>query len=104
MFMDVKDVNTLERDSKPVLLCFGHLRWNFVFQRPQHLMSRFSKTHEVIYWEEPNYTLDGDPTLNLVECESTGVTIATPTLPEGMSDRNQEKALRGLLDSLGLST
>ena len=104
MLMDVKDVNTLERDSKPVLLCFGHLRWNFVFQRPQHLMSRFSKTHEVIYWEEPNYTLDGDPTLNLVECESTGVTIATPTLPEGMSDRNQEKALRGLLDSLGLST
>jgi hypothetical protein len=22
------------------LICFSHLRWNFVFQRPQHLMRR----------------------------------------------------------------
>ena len=25
------------------LVCFSHLRWNFVFQRPQHLMSRFAR-------------------------------------------------------------
>ena len=25
------------------LVCFSHLRWNFVFQRPQHLMSRFAE-------------------------------------------------------------
>ena len=35
------------------LICFSHLRWNFVFQRPQHLMSRFAREMNVIYWEEP---------------------------------------------------
>src|SRR5258708_36632561 len=28
--------------NPPDLLCLSHLRWNFVFQRPQHLMSRFA--------------------------------------------------------------
>jgi len=27
--------------NQPDLICLSHLRWNFVFQRPQHLMSRF---------------------------------------------------------------
>ena len=41
-------------DPQPnTLICFSHLRWNFVFQRPQHLMSRFARTMNVIYWEEP---------------------------------------------------
>ena len=41
-------------DPEPAtLICFSHLRWNFVFQRPQHLMSRFAREMNVIYWEEP---------------------------------------------------
>ena len=37
-------------DPQPAtLLCFSHLRWNFVFQRPQHLMSRFAREMDVIY-------------------------------------------------------
>ena len=39
--------------QRATLLCFSHLRWNFVFQRPQHLMSRFAQEMDVIYWEEP---------------------------------------------------
>src|SRR5207253_5282368 len=35
------------------LICFSHLRWNFVFQRPQHLMCRFARDMRVTYWEEP---------------------------------------------------
>ncbi|CAD7813101.1 Putative teichuronic acid biosynthesis glycosyltransferase TuaH [Chryseobacterium aquaeductus] len=35
------------------LLCFSHLSWNFVFQRPQHLLTRFSKSYQVFYFEEP---------------------------------------------------
>jgi glycosyltransferase involved in cell wall biosynthesis len=35
------------------LLCFSHLSWNFVFQRPQHLLTRFSKNYQVFYFEEP---------------------------------------------------
>src|SRR3569832_1944425 len=41
-------------DQEPAtLLCFSHLRWNFVFQRPQHLISRFAREMNVIFWEEP---------------------------------------------------
>ncbi|HYD92095.1 MAG TPA: hypothetical protein VEA37_11495, partial [Flavobacterium sp.] len=35
------------------LVCFSHLRWNFVYQRPQHLLSRFSKQHRTFFIEEP---------------------------------------------------
>ncbi len=35
------------------LLCFSHLSWNFVYQRPQHLMSRLAKKYQVYYIEEP---------------------------------------------------
>ena len=39
--------------TAPPSICFSHLRWDFVFQRPQHLMSRFARDMAVIYWEEP---------------------------------------------------
>ena len=33
--------------SEPDLICLSHLRWNFVFQRPQHLMSRYAIARRV---------------------------------------------------------
>jgi UDP-galactopyranose mutase len=35
------------------LIVFSHLRWDFVFQRPQHLLSRLASRHPVVYIEEP---------------------------------------------------
>lgn len=35
------------------LIVFSHLRWDFVHQRPQHLLSRMAATHPVVYIEEP---------------------------------------------------
>ena len=37
----------------PVLLVFSHLRWSFVYQRPQHLMSRLAGRWRVLFVEEP---------------------------------------------------
>ena len=37
----------------PHLVVFSHLRWNFVFQRPQHLLSRLSREFPVVFVEEP---------------------------------------------------
>jgi glycosyltransferase involved in cell wall biosynthesis len=37
------------------LICFSHLRWNFVYQRPQHLMSRISRKMRVFFIEEPYF-------------------------------------------------
>jgi glycosyltransferase involved in cell wall biosynthesis len=35
------------------LIVFSHLRWNFVFQRPQHLLSRLASHYPVVFVEEP---------------------------------------------------
>jgi len=37
----------------PHLIVFSHLRWNFVFQRPQHLLSRLARHYHVVFVEEP---------------------------------------------------
>ncbi len=81
------------------LICFSHLRWNFVFQRPQHLMSRFAAERRVIFWEEPEAAVAGcEPALGVRTCAETGVVVVTPSLPEGMDDQEQEAVLKALLD------
>ncbi len=35
------------------LIVFSHLRWGFVYQRPQHLMSRLASRYQVLFFEEP---------------------------------------------------
>lgn len=88
-------------DPRPTnLICFSHLRWNFVFQRPQHLMSRFARDMRVIYWEEP---VDIGPreTAYLKVRDADGfpqVTLVVPHLPEGMPEDAREAALSRLLD------
>ena len=81
------------------LICFSHLRWNFVFQRPQHLMSRFAGDRRVIYWEEPEAALPGcDPALGVRTCAESGVIVVTPSLPEGLDDANRDATLKRLLN------
>lgn len=37
----------------PHLIVFSHLRWNFVYQRPQHLLTRLAQHFPVLFVEEP---------------------------------------------------
>jgi UDP-galactopyranose mutase len=87
-------------DFDHTLICFSHLRWNFVFQRPQHLMSRFATERRTIFWEEPENALPGcEPALGVRTCAETGVVVVTPSLPEGMDEAEQESVLKALLDA-----
>jgi UDP-galactopyranose mutase len=62
-------------------------------------MSRFAKERRVIYWEEPEGALPGcEPALGVRVCAETGVTVVTPSLPEGMSEEETQSALKTLLD------
>ena len=83
------------------LLCFSHLRWNFVFQRPQHLMMRFAREMDVIYWEEPvEIGRKETAYLKVREAEHTpGVRVVVPHLPEGMTEEVRQAALTRLLDA-----
>src|SRR5687768_3603807 len=82
------------------LICFSHLRWNFVFQRPQHLMSRFAEAGRVVFWEEPEAALpEMEPALGVRTCAETGVIVVTPSLPETLSGDEREAVLKTLLDT-----
>lgn len=35
------------------IIVFSHLRWNFVYQRPQQLLARLATKHNIIFFEEP---------------------------------------------------
>ena len=60
----------------PTLLVFSHLRWDFVFQRPQHLLSRLAQTYRVIFVEEPIFK-EGEHHLAL-SSPAPGVTVCKP--------------------------
>ena len=72
------------------VLCFSHLRWRFVFQRPQHLLTRYAQLANVTFFEEPIYEERLDPHIAL-SLDASGVTVATPLLP---SDTPQQEVAR----------
>lgn len=83
----------------PLLVCFSHLRWDFVWQRPQHLLSRAAKQYRVVFIEEPrferNVTAHMDVTL-----KPHGVTVAVPILPEGLDPSDVILEQRELVEAL----
>ena len=81
--------------AKPDLICLSHLRWDFVYQRPQHLMSRFARDRRVFFFEEPIFG-DGAPRLDVSE-RPKGPIVAVPRLPGGQSPEWVEAAQRDLL-------
>ena len=49
------DVNLTSKEDNNVydMVVFCHLRWDFVYQRPQHLISRMAKDQKILLIEEP---------------------------------------------------
>lgn len=80
-----------------VLLCLSHLRWNFVFQRPQHLLTRAARTSTVLYFEEPLYENVTRPVLRATDTD--GIRVLTPILPEGTTSSQATAMLRALLNN-----
>jgi len=85
--------------SRPLLVCFSHLRWDFVWQRPQHLLSRAAQTYRVLVVEEPYRREGATPHMDVSE-RPGGVTIAAPILPPGMSPQAEIDAQRTLVERL----
>ena len=46
----------LSNDGNYDVVCLSHLRWDFVYQRPQHLLSRFTRNGRVFFFEEPIFS------------------------------------------------
>lgn len=97
---DVFPVTPLAPSARPALICFSHLRWDFVWQRPQHLMSRFAESHRLFIWEEAIPTDHHLPYLEFHAFEGTSVQSIRPRLPAQWSVQRKDRALAGLLDQM----
>jgi UDP-galactopyranose mutase len=91
-------------DASPIsatadLICLSHLRWNFVFQRPQHLMSRYAISRRVYFVEEPIF--HEHLTAATVTMEPHGhLLVVTPQLPTSFNPTQVLAAQRSLLSQL----
>lgn len=78
------------------LVCFSHLRWDFVYQRPQHLLSRFAQDTEVYYMEEPVFGAER-PHYVITE-KADHLHVIVPHLPDGYTTEMAEAIQRELLN------
>lgn len=81
------------------LVCLSHLRWDFVYQRPQHLLSRFAKERRVFFVEEP--VIEDGPMQLDVSRRDCGVYVVVPRLPKEVEGPEALELLqRAMIDRL----
>jgi UDP-galactopyranose mutase len=85
------------------IICFCHLRWNFVYQRPQHLLSRFARGQRVFLVEEPVYDEQAEY-LEITQDADSKVWVIVPHLQAGRPDDivAQSRLLNSLLDTMNI--
>lgn len=97
----LKNHNSLNNDTATKtpanLICFSHLRWDFVYQRPQHLLSRFATRYTVFFIEEPIFDAHNEATLS-VQSKDDDLWIITPHLRGGLSHDDVINTQKNLLD------
>jgi UDP-galactopyranose mutase len=92
--------------DRPDLVCLSHLRWNFVYQRPQHLLTRAAKDRRVFFVEEPIFVEQGkDPLAKISHLDvsidhESGVHVVVPQLPQGLSHEEVIASQKALIDDL----
>ncbi|MBA4143799.1 MAG: NAD(P)-binding protein [Nitrosospira sp.] len=61
------------------IIVFSHLRWDFVYQRPQHLLSRMAENYKIVFIEEPIFHEHG----SFLETSTPGpnITVLKPHTP-----------------------
>lgn len=82
-------------DTSYDIVCLSHLRWDFVFQRPHHLLMRFARGQRVFFVEEPVFGA-ACPSLEIREPER-GVFVVVPHLQDDLTDEIVACIQRGLL-------
>ncbi|SDB63122.1 Glycosyltransferase involved in cell wall bisynthesis [Flavobacteriaceae bacterium MAR_2010_188] len=86
------EIKTLEEEIEPKelpllnniedvnfdIIVFSHLRWGFVYQRPQHIISRLSDDYNILFVEEPIGRNQDQDFLYELETVSASLTVLKP--------------------------
>lgn len=91
---------------QPALVVLAHLRWNFVFQRPQHLMTQAAADRAVYFIEEPFFGQHADH-LDVQEV-APNIHVCVPHIeighPPAESQARTARVLRDFVQAQGLTT
>jgi UDP-galactopyranose mutase len=80
------------------ILCLSHLRWGFVYQRPNHLMSRWARDHRVFFFEEPIFDAES-PWLDTSDV-LPNLKVVVPHARAGASRDEVLRCQREMLDGM----
>jgi glycosyltransferase involved in cell wall biosynthesis len=89
---------TKQKDNQYDMVVFCHLRWEFVYQRPQHIISRMAKNQKVLLIEEPigfndnekdtaNFQIISE-NLHVLQPRTSSIEEIKNVLPQYISDTN----------------
>lgn len=82
------------------LLCFSHIKWDFVYQRPQHLMYRFAVYNRVFIIEEPITKGNKDYYEIKKDDQNNNLWVVSLYISEHQSGDKKFHTLKALIDSL----
>jgi UDP-galactopyranose mutase len=95
---DLNNIKYAKLGRQPDLVCLSHLRWDFVYQRPQHLLSRFARSRRVFFVEEPVFG-EWQPHLDITS-RGDGLHVVVPRVPQGLRVEAVEAIQKLLVDQL----
>jgi glycosyltransferase involved in cell wall biosynthesis len=82
------------------LICLCHIRWNFVYQRPQHLLNRFAINNRVFVIEEPVYNSPSDFYEITKPNEEANLWVIVLHVSKNVSPEKTNHILKALIDSV----
>lgn len=85
-----------ERGLPENLIVFSHLRWDFVYQRPQHILTRLAGDFNITFFEEPITDADNKPYYSFKQRED--IVIVTPHVSDQLSPKDKNEALKVLFN------
>ncbi len=83
------------------LVCLSHLRWDFVYQRPQHLLSRCGQERRVFFVEEPLFDAEAaqSPYLHISQ-RAQNIRVVVPHFPTHTTEEETNALLIRMIDEL----
>lgn len=95
----IKPIKSLNSATYFDVVCLYHLRWDFVYQRPQHLMSRFAEKSRVFFFEEAIFS--NEPTHLDISRRENNLYVVVPRISHSDGEKKDvAKIERALLENL----
>jgi glycosyltransferase involved in cell wall biosynthesis len=96
-------MNTPKLSGDYDIVVFSHLRWEFVIQRPQHIINRLAKDRKILFIEEPiPFTEENKGTAHTIKA-SKNITVLQPRISWDQMHDELEPLVTEYMDKLAIN-